>query len=311
MALQQVYKHSGAIGPAGILVPALGAVGALVLSIVYGYISVYNPIAGYISFLITGAFAFGLVMLMSVLAKTGKCRNAGFLHVMGGLIGALALYASWVVFIYALINRSYDDAELNLFAMFLSPSDIWGTILDINETGWFTIKSATPSGVILWIFWGIEAVIIAGAPLVFGAVGINDEVFCERCNQWCDTSDKFQLALPSDASATKQITDGSLETLEGLNRVDAGVYPRLDVTVHSCQDCSKSAVYKVEATRLEVNKDGQASEKNDKVTELLMLSQDGMQRLKTLSAKPIEVTTAEPTESPEPEEPLATTEAAE
>ncbi len=288
MAIQQEYKHSGAIGSAALLVPVGGSIGAVILGFLYGYISVYNPIAGYVSFLITGAFAAGLVFLMFALAKKGKCRNTPFLHAMGGLIGMVAMYVSWVVFIYALINRE-GDAQLSLIGMLASPQIIWDSIVAINESGWFTIKSWTPSGIVLWVFWGIEALIVVGAPLFMGAGGVDDEVFCERCNNWCETKETFQLALPASDSVAEHVTRGQLEALEALERVEGGMYPRLDVTLHLCKGCTKTAAYQVKITRLEVDKEDSVSEKSYTVTKMLMLSQDGVNRLKTLSESPVKM----------------------
>ncbi len=49
-----VYAHSGKLGMGFFVVPLGGAVGAILLSIIYAYVTVCSPIAGYISLLFVG-----------------------------------------------------------------------------------------------------------------------------------------------------------------------------------------------------------------------------------------------------------------
>ena len=85
----KVYRHSGKIGPAALSVPIMGIIGAIILSFVYAYITVYSPIAGYISILFVLGFAFGVGFAISWAGYSGKCRNPGFLYFLGFLISIL------------------------------------------------------------------------------------------------------------------------------------------------------------------------------------------------------------------------------
>ena len=55
-----VYAHSGKLGSALFLAPIGGLSAALVLGVVYAYVDVYSPIAGYVSILFVVGFAFAL-----------------------------------------------------------------------------------------------------------------------------------------------------------------------------------------------------------------------------------------------------------
>lgn len=105
-----VYSHSGKLGPAVFTVPIGGIIATLVLSTVYAYVDVYSPIGGYISLLFVGGLAFGLGWAISKLGYFARCRNAAFLHLVGLVCGLAAVYTSWAVFEYAMINDSTRDS---------------------------------------------------------------------------------------------------------------------------------------------------------------------------------------------------------
>ena len=184
-----VYKHSGELGPLGLLAPVFTALAAVLLGLVYAYIDVWSPIAGYISLLFVAGFGIGLLFAVTLVGKAVKCRNATFMTLVGLFTGVVALYASWAFFAYALLSRYDDTFEASMADVFLSPGAVWAMAQQINETGWYTIKGMTPSGGVLWAFWGVEALIIVGASVMGGVVALSGEVFCERCSTWCEDSE--------------------------------------------------------------------------------------------------------------------------
>ena len=298
-----VYEHSGALGPAVAILPLGGFFGLIVLSFIYAYILVYSPIAGYISILFVVGFGFALGFMASMLGYWGKCRNLFFLRLCGFTIGALAVYVSWVIFIYALLNKDSDGpSEYNLVAMLLSPGSIWSVIKNLNISGWYSIKSFTPSGVVLWIFWGIEAAIVIGMSTLLSTGSVTSEMFCETCGKWCDSSESFESGLPKEELDADSIQDNALKTLTACDRVSDQVYPRIHVGLFKCKTCDNIAGCKLEFVSVEYDKDGKASEKRADLTSIIPLPYKDFEALKALGSRPIK----DPEIRNQPEEPKPT-----
>ncbi len=283
-----VYKHSGALGPAIFIVPLGGIAGMIILSFIYAYISVYSPIAGYISIFFVGGFGFSLGLMLSLLGHWGKCRNTGFLYLAGFIIGLLALYVSWVIFIYALLNKGGDGTQqYDLFGMMLSPGGIWAFMKSLNATGWYSIKSWTPSGTALWVFWGIEAAIILGLSTLLSTSSIDSEMFCESCEKWCDTSESFLSDFPKEEVSAEELENSIVETLSACDLVSDSIYPRINVTLYECKSCSNFAGCKLEAVTVEIDKDGKPDETKEDMTGIISLSYNKFTELKALGKRKI------------------------
>lgn len=78
-----VYRHSGRLGNGPVFIPVVGVAAAFILAIAYAYGVVYIPLKGWVSFLLTGAFAVAVGYLVSWAAMAGKCRNTGFVYFLG------------------------------------------------------------------------------------------------------------------------------------------------------------------------------------------------------------------------------------
>lgn len=100
-----VYKPSGGLGTSLFVVPLVALIGTLIASVVYAYVTVYCPIAGFVSIVFVGGYAFALAFTVSLAGYVSKCRKPGFLHLAGFLTGLFGLYCSWAAFVYVLLAR--------------------------------------------------------------------------------------------------------------------------------------------------------------------------------------------------------------
>jgi len=254
----QKHTHSGAIGPALISAPLATGLGATLLGLIYAYVVVYTPIAGYISLLFLAGFAIGLFMLVAMSAQWFKCRAPWFMSAVGLFAGAVALYTSWAFFEYALVSRYDDTSTLTMLDFLTNPAAVWALMVEINADGWYTISSATPSGAVLWFFWGIEALVILAAGGLAGMFALTDEVFCERCNTWADDVEpKLRVELPADEHAVQQ---DNVDWMTGLAALPEGAYPVMRGQLKSCPTCENTTPLKLEVVTAELDKDGNVSE---------------------------------------------------
>ncbi len=278
-----VYTHSGSLGSALFLVPLVGIVAGLVLGLLYAYITVYSPIGGYVSVLFVAGLGFGVGMASALSAKVAKCRNPAFLKVAGFAVGLATLYGSWVFFEFVLLRHGGAEIEwANLPGLFLSPAVVWELASSINEDGWFSIGSFTPSGIVLWILWAIEAMIIVGIVTIATGFSVDDEVFCERCNQWIETGGPpLRLTIPEGEDLQTRVAGGELEALESLTPA-TDIYPFLAVDLKECDRCKNMATYQVKMIEQKVADDNTTKVEKSDLTEVLRVPADALGRLKEL-----------------------------
>jgi hypothetical protein len=285
-----VYAHSGKVGLGPVLVPAIGLPAALLFALVYAYVDAYSPIAGWVSILFVVGFAVALGFTLSFIGSLAKVRSAGFMMSAGLLIGLFALYASWAAFEVAILNKGENAIEgapgyLELLA---EPGTVWRIASLINETGWYTIKSATPSGAVLWIFWAIEAAIVVGGAALISTAGIADEVFCEPCNRWCaDSAKKPSLGIPQEEAALEALKHGDAATiaeLEKLPRSASGEPVHLLVELKRCDGCSNTATFQLKVVTRGVDKEGKPTTETAAITPQYLVEPDDYRRLEALVA---------------------------
>lgn len=298
----EVYRHSGRLGSAPIVVPLVGIVVGFVLALVYAYADVYIPIAGYVSFLLTLGFALGVGFSVSAAAGMAKCRSKGFLHLTGFLIGLLALYFSWVAFLFVLLRKdASSELEIGLFDILLSPVGVWEIACAIGEEGWYAMRGGNVKGVVLWVFWGIEALVVVIGVTVLAPTGIADQVFCERCSRWCNvTKDFMRLMVPQNDDLLARFSSGQIDAMAELPVAPVTVSPYLRVDLDRCESCQDTATWRASLVTHERTKEGKIEEKNQDIVAPLLLTPDRLRQLEQYAARePIELPSEEGDEASE------------
>jgi hypothetical protein len=264
-----LYQHSGKFGYAPVLLPVAGIPLLLILALIYAYINVYNPIGGYLTFLIILGYAFACGFVVAALLKFSKCRNHTLCLIGAGAGAVLSLYFAWAFFLYALAHR-FGFMEVGLLDMLLNPFAVWGIANEINATGWFSIKGATPSGIFLWVLWSIEAVTILVVVALVGSAAIDGEMFCERCNAWCDVSETKHLKMPEQLAAAKPGDINAL-ALRNLEAAENGTTrPAIQAELINCQTCRSYAGWRYKLVSTEIDKDGNEKDKLDDIPGIAM-----------------------------------------
>lgn len=269
-----VYKHSGRLGTGLFLLPMVGLVVAVLLGVAYAFVDVYSPVAGYVSLLFVGGLAFGLGWTIAKTGHIAKCRNTGFLAIVGLVCGLIALYVSWPFFFYALAVR-YGEGPApslaNIIPLF-SPAMLWSAIQGVNATGWFEMFGGTPKGTGLWVLWGIEAAIIVIGTVLFSMMNMDEKVFCEDCNQWCDSPDgPAVLEIPQDASVLETLTPENVDSLAQLEGAPAESEQYIRVDGWKCSACDRTSAIQAKIAKIVIDKEGKASEEAQELTEVWLV----------------------------------------
>lgn len=277
------YAHSGKFTLVGIIgALVVGSAAAIALSFVYGYLVQYNP---FIYINIIASVGFGALMGVAAgkFLKTGKVRNNAVAITTGALVGVVGLYVSWAVWLFALLSRANQPA--NLSAILLQPAVVWKLIVEINKTGAWEMFHQTVSGVVLAIVWFLEAAIILTMSGSMAYEAINEHPFCERCGQWCETAKGVVLAKPAAADEVRRNMEShNFAYLEKLGDRGANASEWLRVDVDSCTKCRTTNALTASEVMIEIKK-GKESEKSSAVVSGLLLSQGEYDSVRQLGYK--------------------------
>ena len=265
------YSHSGAVGYSPFVLLLVGLPACLAVAVAYAYILVYCPVVGYVNVLFVAGYVFGAGFALGHLAKAGKCRSTGFVVFASSLISLVSFYVSWVFFIYAMLNRYMDAADAPSLAVCFAPGLLWKLICALNEDGWYSIFGGTPSGTVLWVMWGIEALILVIGPIVIAPMRIAREMFCERCFQWCGALRTHFLNAPAEliGCETNHIDATDLAALEPFNEKQ---YPCIQGEVLKCPTCDDTAGLRYAILQEKVDKAGKTEENAENIPGIYLTS---------------------------------------
>ncbi|MBU1431258.1 hypothetical protein KKF91_12025 [Myxococcota bacterium] len=272
------YAPSGGFSIAALLtIPIIVLPTAALLAALYAYLSVYNPFI-YVTALGTMAFGAGVGLSMNLAARWGKIRAPKLVGLALLLAAAASLYLTWVVWVHAFLGRGDLDVWI------WGPAELWGVIQLVAQQGAWSLSSYTPTGIVLYIFWGAEALLLIGFIFI---VGLNQVYapFCERCAAWMTELDSQAWAGTSDEPALiARIKAGALEAVEDSD----GEGAPLALTLHHCPRCQRVGTLSLKAVTVTVNDKGKEETSTRDLIEHLMLDEDGLRRARALRASEVE-----------------------
>jgi hypothetical protein len=285
------YKPSNKMPIGGVLLFLLGGVlTSAVLAFVYIYAIWYIPFV-YINFFL--CLGFGLVLggVLMLLAKAGKLRSPVGVGLLALLVGLMAVYLEWSVYLTLLFNSETTgtgrDADTStsfnsaLFADVLAhPGAMWEAIGKINETGTWSLKGATPSGVFLGVIWVIELVIILGGAYLL-ARSQADEPFSEVANEWADEETlPHPIGFAHDAAQTRTALEtGQYHSLTS-HIAQSEIDPFARLKLHRAPNDPNCQYLTLENVTTKVDDKGKATQSTDTVVQHLAISPAAYEELK-------------------------------
>jgi|CXWL01.1.fsa_nt_gi hypothetical protein len=240
-----VYRHSGRLGSAPVVMPVAGLFAALVLGGAYSLVIVYLPFVGKVTILLAFGMAIGVGLLISHVAWGTHCRSTVFAYLVGLATGLVTVYAAWVAFAWAILWRSAQEGYSVSYTGFLMhPSAVWRFAQVINKDGWYSIRGSTPTGSTLWAMWIVEAVIILCGITALSASQIKNGVFCERCRKWCrEVHEMMRIAVPEDHQLLERMISGDVDGFKGATTLPSSVRPYMLVEACHCDACDEVSTY--------------------------------------------------------------------
>ncbi|MCJ8331525.1 MAG: hypothetical protein HRT89_07290 [Lentisphaeria bacterium] len=306
--LTRVYQHSGKIGTSPLIIFFLGIPSTMILGFIYGYVSVYNPLTGIVSVLLILLFSVAVGIQISLLGKSGKCRNMPFLYLAGFILGVFAVYYSWVVFLYAFTNRFVDGSEITLLKLILNPGKMWDYMGLIAKEGWFEVSGSKIKGGLLWAAWIGEALFIIIASTISATFMVNEMIFCENCNKWCDEKGSVSIMFPEDQETLDAIAEGNMDVVLELPKIGAHQFPQINCEAFHCPNCTNTVGFSFRTVFQIDDGEGKLTEEKELIGPPIILEADDFEAImtKTISAATDEnafpADPVEPVDAIEPEQ---------
>ncbi len=263
------YQPDSKAPPLGIaiclfLAIAIGLIGGLI----YAYASWYNPFV-YIQIIITGGFGLLIGFTMDWGFKWGKVRGFMNQKLLALLAALIAFYCAWAIWEALVLEQSP-------FSLLLHPVQVWKTSRIFNMLGLWSIAGDTPvTGILLYVFWALEAAIIIGVAF-FKAD--ESRPFSVAGNNWAKETKLFSRLPMADPTAFKKaLEEKNYDALLALERGD-------EATNHTkliMYDCEGSDDYFLHAQLVvfEPNDDGKMEAKPYDVTKFIRLEPEIAQQL--------------------------------
>ncbi len=251
----QPFEFSNQTGQA-FLLPVVGIASAALAAFAYAWIDVYSPIAGYVSFLFVLGLGFGAALPVAIAGHRLKVRNPLILRINGAVTGVLAVYLAWVFFAWVLLRRDAPPDEVPaLWTMIHSPGALWDFTQFLAENGWYSIRTFTPTGIVLWAFWAIEAAVVIGLGVLLSTSRVIGQGFCEDCNQWLQPEET--VAIPADQGAPgKLIHSKGLAGITSVAPPSARASRWLNISRQRCGGCGQTATFQVDDVKAVQEKNG-------------------------------------------------------
>jgi len=286
--VSEYYRPSGLFQLSGLLLTVVfGAAAALVCAGVYGYLILYNPFL-YINFMATLGLGFLVGVAASAGVSVGKVRNSLVASLLGAGVGVIAVYVSWVVWVHALAGRADESLWV------VDPTALLGVVGLLAKEGVWSIRSATPTGVVLYAIWASEALIVIG--LVVAAVhGAASRPFCERCNAWMsETVGQKMLGYVDDRNGLVDALEaGRFDALGALGEPTAERFSRSSLA--ECPGEGHAAYLSIRNVAVTTDSKGKTEEKEEAVLAHLEVEParrkilDAVLREPATAASPLEI----------------------
>jgi len=276
------YRHSGKVSPGGLLIAVFGgSAAALVLGTVYAYVDLYNPIAGWITFLVTGGTGLAMGVLIKKLIKSGKIRNVPLALLLAIYLSGLMLVTAWEAWLFAFMERTGNHVD---FLMLLNPRVIVAILEFLFDHGAWSIGGTEVTRLPLVIVWLIEAGILMGIPIGMGWHAVREVPFCEKCGKWCVIRVIINFNPGDKKAITPRLEGKDFTALTELGQSSTYAMHFWHASFQGCPDCDTTQTLCVADFVLTRDSKGRLQTKRKPVITQLVLSPEDVVAVATAAA---------------------------
>jgi hypothetical protein len=256
------------------------------LAFAYAYSLLYVPFVE-LNFLLPCLLGFLAGIGTGLVLRWQKVRNTKVAAVGGLIVGFVAVYASWAVWIS---GQKTLAAPISVVDLAISPSSLWRWITLVNEWGSWDIAGYKPHGTGLAIIWSIEAILVVGASSLFAYICVDGEPYCEECGTWCPWEGLgFKFTVPDNceiAELKRRLEAKDWEFLKFLkvfNPDDAESW--LNVDLQQCEKCGSTNTLSAQLKTIVTDEKNRRSEKSVPLTAGLLITAAECSEIKKIGQK--------------------------
>jgi len=248
------YRHSGVYSLSGLIAGLSIAAGlSAVASLPYAYALHFIPFA-FINCFVVFAFGLGVGFATAFGLKRGNVRNLQVVTVAAALIGVLADYFGWVVWLFAASGQ-----------VFIAPNRILTALSALAQTGVWSIGRATPTGSFLYLIWLSELLAICALAAFAARNHFQEQAFCESCQRWLPESTKIG---PLEPLTSPNPTPEALKALSPMPP-DSPIATHLEL--RSCPTCTSLNLVTAKSVFTSTDGNGKRSSREATVFEDLLV----------------------------------------
>jgi hypothetical protein len=291
-AVGAYYRESGAVTVAGLAAGIGGGlVVAVVLAFVYSYLNLYSPLV-FLNVICTVGYAIALGVSVAFLFKWGKTRNSTVGMFVATVVTLASYYLSWVIWLSIVITG--EDFSISSLTLAADPLHLWEILQAVNERGVWTIgghgssssNKEPVSGLLLWLCWGGEALIVLGGATKAAWAVLSAHPFCESCLTWCAEEQGVASIRATESEEIKRRFEAKdfmyMKTVGPMERGDLDWY-RVDL--HRCPGCGRTNTLTVQLSTLKTDRKGKQSVDSKDVIRDLLLSEGDVHQLRRVCAE--------------------------
>lgn len=227
------YEESNKIAFPGLLLAmSISTILAMGLGYLYTIIQVALPLV-YFSALVTIAVAFGLSLVIRLIAKWTHNRNKRSQWILLLFTVILLNYFQWIAYVlYAYIGQipSFMEYLQNLGMLLLAPRDFFSAIAQINEFGLWSIGGVDVRGSLLGTVWAVEFGLLFLLPLL-QIMRAPVFPYSETQGKWYPKytlEEQFQ-SIPRVEKLLQDLQHNAVETIAALDLGRARRYTKVHV----------------------------------------------------------------------------------
>jgi hypothetical protein len=207
------------------------------LSLGYSYVLVNLPFVQ-LNFIFTLLYGILSGIFTGALVNRYRVRKPLVVNLVSLLVGLSSVYSSWVVWIYAQSGLYKTVGTIALLQLGSKPGELLMLAGDRNLQGVWSIWGYKPTGLLLWILWALEGIVISC--LTTAVASLYAEIFggicCEFCGAECQSS-TIERRWTGLEAVRRHLEAKGFAFIEVLGPVPLAAKQWLEFELRRCFEC--------------------------------------------------------------------------
>ncbi len=273
--MQKEYELSGKPGNIYIIGILVGSVVMFLCQYVYLLVNIAAPSFFY-KLAVYGASLYLLFWVQKLVSRTGKCRGRTHAVICGFILGFIAVYLNMAIFAFLVISDT-DDSE-GLFVLLMHPGKIAELFQFFLTVARYHEEYAFNRGYLeLILVTEYAGIVIASA--YGGSRALEEQVFCENCNQWAEKHTIENRLESPDSGQLNGIIWEDASSLTELKTADSDHPYQLQLHLFHCGKCSGLHAMDIDLVFCEPGANGLLVKQKEDAGPIMLIEEPVYQRI--------------------------------